>query len=619
MGATNNSNIIKPSFCISFISLDIPSSQYLIFSVAFGLLIPITIASNSILLYTLHKTEQLKTLSNKLIAMLTMSDLCAGAIVLPAITITFGRKMHGLKSCLVDRSVNYLASVTTFFSFLMLVWICIDRYLQVTKLTRYNLYMNRLRMWMLVLVSFFMVISVSTTGVLFHSFILIVVQAILDLPAMVFMIMLYVRLLKRLEMQRMKLQTRRWKNRLKTGNTSPNVNKTSSNKIQIAAGRFERRSSSGKIIVGNESEMVALNSREAEPIRGFSMVRTDSVITAPANTNDTEGPSSQEGETTERFSIKKMGAGGSKKNWVSQFTTASGKGSDPKAPYNHDAESPQRFSLIKMAAGRWKKNLGGSNTTALRNANDTVARNVTNKQPPRRFSVLPVPSTSFKTDLESSETSDGIQLRNINSKEARHETDTEPLRRLDMMSTHSASSKTDIEGSRTSGSIAVRNNEGGEALSNIDNKPPKRWSMAEIDTQRSIEGSQSSNSQGTTPQRNNNTIALNVIDPERDRQRDRQNTYRQLAAVRSIKILLITICLTQGPFHITSIFWTYYKYWIKVEPSLGLNYIQFCSLYLVMVNSCVNSCLIIYGNSKSRRFVRSLFKRNRVSPLDGQP
>ena len=611
MGAKNNSNIVKPSFCISFISLDIPSSQYLIFSLALGLLIPITIASNSILLYTLHKTEQLKTLSNKLIAMLTMSDLCAGIIVLPAVTITFGRKMHGLKSCLVDRSVNYLASVTTFFSFLMLVWICIDRYLQVTKLTRYNLYMNRFRMWMLVLVSFFMVISVSTTGVLFHSFILIIVQAILDLPAMVFMVMLYVRLLKRLEVQRMKLQTRRWKNRLRISNVSQNAKNTSSNKIQIAGGKFERRSSSGKATVGNESEMVAQNSKEAEPIKGFSMIRTNFIISA---TSDSEGPSSQEAETPERFSIKKMAAGGSKKNWGSQFTKSSRNWSDAKAPYSHDAESPQRFSLIQMMAGRWRKHLGSSK--ALRNANETVARNVTEKQPPRRFSVMPMPSASFKTDLESSETSGGIALGNINRKVARHETDTEPLRRFDMMSTPSASSKTDLEGSETSGGIVVRNNDGGEAPNNIDNKPPKRWSMADFTTHRSTEGSQSSNSRGTTPQRNtNNTIALNAINPERDR----QNTYRQLAAVRSIKILLITICLTQGPFHITSIFWTYYKYWIKVEPSLGLNYIQFCSLYLVMVNSFVNSCLIIYGNSRSRRFVRSLFKRNRVSPLDGQP
>eukprot|EP00112_Aurelia_sp_Birch-Aquarium-sp1_P015314 Seg3384.2 transcript_id=Seg3384.2/GoldUCD/mRNA.D3Y31 product="hypothetical protein" protein_id=Seg3384.2/GoldUCD/D3Y31 len=145
--------------------------------------------------------------------------------------------------------------------------------------------------------------------------------------------------------------------------------------------------------------------------------------------------------------------------------------------------------------------------------------------------------------------------------------------------------------------------------------PPKarRYSIAQIFTGRSIRGSRKAR----------NSVCVNLrsakdpLDQKfRDQEQARQHSHTHLSAVRSIKLLLITICITNGPFQATSIIWTYYKFWMKVEPSHLFNYIQFCSLYLTILNSCLNSGLIIYGNTRCRRYIRSMFRRNPVTQSD---
>eukprot|EP00112_Aurelia_sp_Birch-Aquarium-sp1_P015315 Seg3384.3 transcript_id=Seg3384.3/GoldUCD/mRNA.D3Y31 product="hypothetical protein" protein_id=Seg3384.3/GoldUCD/D3Y31 len=141
----------------------------------------------------------------------------------------------------------------------------------------------------------------------------------------------------------------------------------------------------------------------------------------------------------------------------------------------------------------------------------------------------------------------------------------------------------------------------------------RRYSIAQIFTGRSIRGSRKGrNSVSLNPRSAKDPLDQNV----RDQEQARQHSHTHLSAVRSIKLLLITLCITNGPFLATTIVWSYYKYWLKVEPSHLLNYIEFCSMYLTILNSCLNSGLIIYGNTRCRRYIRSMFRRNPVTQSD---
>ena len=94
--------------------------------------------------------------------------------------------------------------------------------------------------------------------------------------------------------------------------------------------------------------------------------------------------------------------------------------------------------------------------------------------------------------------------------------------------------------------------------------------------------------------------------------RDRSN---QLPATRTIQFLLVYLIISYIPYHIMSCWWTYYKFLKKEEPEFYINMLYECAGLLALFNACGNSWIILYGNSKSRRFVSSLFRRNRVENI----
>ena len=542
---SNGSTIMQPEFCLSFLALDISKPHYLIFAIAFGLLSPISIALNSILLYALYKTGQLKTLSNKLIALMTSSDLCIGIIVLPAVTVTIGMKMVS-KNCLLDISVNYIATVFVIFSFLMLVCISFDRYLHVTKLIRYNAYMNQFRMWTLIIINFAIVNIVAIIGTIFHSFILQVIVTLINGPVIGFTIMIYVGMLKRLKNHQRKLQTRM------SDNTIDNVKVTQNNDVEA------------KQIVSNAV-------RKQEDLAENSNMQTSS-----------------------GHSIRTVSRGEK-------------SGIDPHGSFVGVPEIGQQSSRRSTTPEQRKSTGPGATALNQHGGNSTTANQWIKEQSGRHF-VAPDVMAMTQGKGPSAVPDHKIEVLSERFPEAANATSAE------LYTIHA--SAPDCANIHTPSCEVKISPEAKKHSRSSDFKilpKARKYSIAQKSVRRYIRGSKKGrNSCSVTLKSGNEPLDQNF----RDLEQARQHSNTQLSAVRSIKLLLITICITNGPFHVTSMVWTYYKYWLKVEPSHLLNYLQFCSLYLVILNSCLNSGLIIYGNTSCRRYIRSIFRRNQVTQLD---
>lgn len=169
--------------CLTIISIELPKNLRMISAVSCIILSIFTILSNTVLIYTLYKTGQLKTISNKLILVMSISDLGLGVLSLPAMMIAFALKDMS-RNCAFEQFTAYFVQLFPYFSFFIMSCIAIDRYFQVTKMNRYSLYMNSQRMKALVLVSFVLANAIALTSLLFTSFgqwiiVIIVVSSIM--------------------------------------------------------------------------------------------------------------------------------------------------------------------------------------------------------------------------------------------------------------------------------------------------------------------------------------------------------------------------------------------------------------------------------------------------------
>eukprot|EP00112_Aurelia_sp_Birch-Aquarium-sp1_P019955 Seg5037.1 transcript_id=Seg5037.1/GoldUCD/mRNA.D3Y31 product="hypothetical protein" protein_id=Seg5037.1/GoldUCD/D3Y31 len=96
---------------------------------------------------------------------------------------------------------------------------------------------------------------------------------------------------------------------------------------------------------------------------------------------------------------------------------------------------------------------------------------------------------------------------------------------------------------------------------------------------------------------------------------------KELSATKTIQTLLFAIFALYGPYNIVSAYWAYYKYDKGKNPSMALNISLFWAYFIVLSNACVNPCIIIYGNSKTRKFILTKVRSakmevNRVSIVD---
>ena len=197
---TNNSNISNgesEKFCMTLSSVVLPRSYHVFFAISYALLSGVTIFSNTILIYTLYKTKQLKTISNKLILVMNISDLLAGIFAFPSVSAA--HIIHDFqRRCEFEKVDTFLALFFGYFSFLMLCCIALDRYFQLTKLNRYNLYMNEFRMKVMIFSILAVSFVISLMPLFYQSLLQQFISASLGLFGLGLIISMYSFLVKRL-------------------------------------------------------------------------------------------------------------------------------------------------------------------------------------------------------------------------------------------------------------------------------------------------------------------------------------------------------------------------------------------------------------------------------------
>ena len=186
----NNTETIPIYKCRSSWPLDLPWSHLITWAVATSILSPITIISNSALIYGLYKTQQLTTITNKFILVMCISDLGTGIFVLPLIAIQVCLK-DTIRSCTFEMYVLYMGFLLVYLSFFMLICVSMDRYIHVTKLNKYNQFMNEFRMKVAIVVSLVASASIACITIMFPSFPLQLTLNLSNLSGVLFMFFLY--------------------------------------------------------------------------------------------------------------------------------------------------------------------------------------------------------------------------------------------------------------------------------------------------------------------------------------------------------------------------------------------------------------------------------------------
>ena len=154
--------------CISLVSFDskIPKGVIPFIIIAFSILI---VCTNLILMYSLYKTDEYKTITNKFVFSMCVSDFLTGMLVLPLLlfNVLAHPKDH---HCILIQAVQYSGYTFLYFSVFMLLSIAGDRYLHVTKLNLYNRSMSHFKMKVIIVVSILLSNTLALFTLIFASF-----------------------------------------------------------------------------------------------------------------------------------------------------------------------------------------------------------------------------------------------------------------------------------------------------------------------------------------------------------------------------------------------------------------------------------------------------------------
>ena len=158
----------KMTDCESLFALSLPLIYRQIFSGSLAFVSILVFLSNAILIYLLHKTKQMKSITSKLVILLSISDISAGLISYPCI-ITVYIIPGDSRNCQFEKAAQGIALFFGYFSFCILMGIAIDRYIHVIKLQRYNVYMNDFTLRIILLASVLFSVAVSCISTLYST------------------------------------------------------------------------------------------------------------------------------------------------------------------------------------------------------------------------------------------------------------------------------------------------------------------------------------------------------------------------------------------------------------------------------------------------------------------
>ena len=193
--------------CSTTIPLEIPR-RHLIIWVIFSFILSLwSITSNSVLIYALHKTIQLKNATGKFLAAMSLSDLLLGFAIFPMVIAIILMKLNGGKrNCALEIVTRYFGMGSIYFSGFMLLAVAYDRYLHVSKLMRYHEFMTSCRMKSIIVASIVasnipMVTALFVPAIYFQVIILVV-----DITAITAICILYKSVLKRVRSHSLRIR-----------------------------------------------------------------------------------------------------------------------------------------------------------------------------------------------------------------------------------------------------------------------------------------------------------------------------------------------------------------------------------------------------------------------------
>ncbi|XP_065066117.1 uncharacterized protein LOC135692029 [Rhopilema esculentum] len=193
----NHSSSEENYYCPSLWPLDTPWPHLIAWSFFTALLSPITIISNTALIYGLYKMKQLNTITNKFILVMNISDLGTGIFILPSLAAMAALK-DKYRNCAFELVLHFGAFLLAYFSFFMLMCVSMDRYLHVTKLNNYNAFMNEFRMKVIVGFSIVTSAVIAYIAMAFPSFPLQVVLNLSNLTFILFVFIWYSKMLRKI-------------------------------------------------------------------------------------------------------------------------------------------------------------------------------------------------------------------------------------------------------------------------------------------------------------------------------------------------------------------------------------------------------------------------------------
>ena len=143
------SNNISSNLCISMASYDVPKKHRIILAFITSLLCVLTICSNLLLIYSLYKTRLYRTITNKLVIAMSLSDLLTGSLVLPLFMVYYlvnvGNEYCVARCTDIFYAFQYLSNTLGNFSCFMMLIIACDRYFHMAMLNFYNIYMDHFK------------------------------------------------------------------------------------------------------------------------------------------------------------------------------------------------------------------------------------------------------------------------------------------------------------------------------------------------------------------------------------------------------------------------------------------------------------------------------------------
>ena len=547
MAVSNVTDTAHLNNCMTILALDVSSNYKITFAALYAMLSLATIAANSLLIYTLHKTQQLKTISNKFILVMNLSDLVLGSFGFPALAVIYKMK-YVLKTCILEHITSHLMISLSYFSFFMLACIAIDRYLLVTKLNQYSLYMNEVRMKIMIVVCFVIATGTATLMLLLATFELHVIITCNGVIFIIFIFIVYVNLIERLKahVKRMEMSKSRV---ISKEITSKNSNKQeeiqsrqeSKDDTQILKSHFgssdSERSAAGPAQDGSMQESIRDPSRSSYR----SIKRDQNLDLSSLNPNTKKSACNIELS-------------------MSHFTI-----SDPE-------RKPDRSDKIQnLDSGPEKKTDSPVENQILEQISDNMelsSSHFANSEPKQNPDI-----------------SDEIQSLDFEPERTSHKL-------VENQAKKQIPSNTDLSRSNDRSSEYLESS----TIHNISEIDMKNVTNTEVTKSSAV-------NQGSETKAGGHDT----------NERGLKSTNKQLSATRTIQILLACIFITYMPYNVTSIYWTYHQFLKKSVPALELNIIYAWSCFLAMINSCGNAIIIIYFNSRSRRFVFSLFKKGHVA------